>query len=151
VGVVVGAETHDDFVNSAGIARLLRQASHPGLRAVWDVGNAFAAGEDPSEGLRQLGGQLAYVQIKDGVTRDGKWRLTRLGEGELPLARTLRELVEIGYRGALSVEWERAWHPELDPPELALPAALRAARRWLADAYANQRTADRASGETSTP
>ena len=137
-GVVVGAETHDDFVHSASIARLVQQASHPALAAVWDVGNAFAVGEDPGEGLRQLGHQLAYVQIKDGVHRDGQWRLTRLGEGDVPLARTMQGLVAIGYRGSLSVEWERAWHRELDPPEVALPAALRAARRWLADAYAHQ-------------
>ena len=33
--------------------------------------------------------------------------------------------------GAFSVEWEWAWHPELDPPEAALPAALTAVRNWL--------------------
>jgi sugar phosphate isomerase/epimerase len=148
-GVVVGAETHDDFVHSASIARLLRLASHPALAAVWDVGNAFAAGEDPSEGLGQLGHQLAYVQIKDGVHRDGQWRLTRLGEGEVPLAHTLQELVGLGYGGGLSVEWERAWHPELDPPEVALPAALRAARRWLADAHQPQ--AGHEGGTKATP
>jgi hypothetical protein len=33
----------------------------------------------------------------------------------------------------LSVEWEYAWHPELDPPEIALPAALRTVRElWTA-------------------
>jgi hypothetical protein len=34
----------------------------------------------------------------------------------------------------LSVEWEYAWHPELDPPEIALPAALRTVRELLASA-----------------
>ncbi|MCL4560736.1 MAG: hypothetical protein M1281_08995 [Chloroflexi bacterium] len=37
-------------------------------------------------------------------------------------------LVNAGYSGAANIEWERAWHPELDPPEVALPACLQAVR-----------------------
>jgi len=29
------------------------------------------------------------------------------------------------------VEWEYAWHPELDPPEIALPAALQKIKALL--------------------
>jgi hypothetical protein len=43
-------------------------------------------------------------------------------------------LLARGYAGAFSVEWERAWHPELDPPGIALPAALQATRSLLATA-----------------
>jgi sugar phosphate isomerase/epimerase len=132
VGVIVGAETHDDFVRSAAIAEIVNTVGHPALRAVWDVGNAFAAGEDPAQGLRLLGQYLGYVQLKDGVIRDGEWHLTPFGQGQVPLERTLTGLRSIGYHGALSVEWERAWHPELDPPETALPAALAELRRLLA-------------------
>jgi hypothetical protein len=32
------------------------------------------------------------------------------------------------------VEWEYAWHPELDPPEIALPAQLRTVQKLLAAA-----------------
>jgi hypothetical protein len=32
------------------------------------------------------------------------------------------------------VEWEYAWHPELAPPEVALPAALQTVRELLAAA-----------------
>lgn len=136
IGVVVAAETHDDFVRAAAVAEIIQAVKHPALQVVWDFGNAFAAGEDPAEGLARLGPDLGFVQIKDGVRTGADWRLTRFGEGEVPLARVIRDLLAAGYGGGLSVEWERAWHPELDPAETALPAALAAMRRWLAAASA---------------
>jgi fatty-acyl-CoA synthase len=33
----------------------------------------------------------------------------------------------MGYRGYVSVEWEKKWHPELADPEVALPQHL----EWL--------------------
>jgi len=39
-----------------------------------------------------------------------------------------------GYQGGLTVEWERAWHPELEPAETALPVALSVIRKLLAEA-----------------
>jgi hypothetical protein len=40
-------------------------------------------------------------------------------------------LLEGGYTGAFSLEWERAWHPDLDPPEVALPHSLHVMRSLL--------------------
>ena len=52
----------------------------------------------------------------------------------MPLHYAFGLLLGTNYRGAFSVEWEHAWHPELDPPEIALPAALRVVKKLLADA-----------------
>jgi sugar phosphate isomerase/epimerase len=79
-----------------------------------------------------LKNRLAYVQVKDGVGRAPDWKLCSLGKGEVPLKRACELLLAHGYEGALSVEWEYAWHPELDPPEIALPLALRTVRELLA-------------------
>jgi hypothetical protein len=43
------------------------------------------------------------------------------GSGEFPAAETLRLLLDGGYKGWYSLEWEKAWHPELADPEVALP------------------------------
>ncbi len=136
MGLIVAAESHDDYVRSAALAEVIQAVAHPALRAVWDFGNAFETGEDPAEGLRLLVPHLGYVHVKDGVRNGAEWRLTRLGEGDIPLGVVIRGLVAAGYRGGLSVEWERAFHPELDPAETALPAALAAMRGWLAAAKA---------------
>ena len=49
----------------------------------------------------------------------------------VPLAKAFSWLLADGYEGTLSVEWEYAWHPELEPPESALPAALKTVRELL--------------------
>ena len=133
LGVKIAVEPHDNFARSIDVAPLFNRP-HPAMRVIWDVGNGFAAGEYPAEGFGALKHHLAYVQIKDGKGRDTNWRLCPLGEGDVPLHRVFGLLLGTNYRGAFSVEWEYAWHPELDPPEIALPAALRTVKKLLADA-----------------
>lgn len=131
VGVKIAVEPHDDFVRSSTVVPILSRVQHPALRVIWDIGNAFAAGENPAEGFDALKDHLAYVQVKDGKGRDPNWQLCSLGEGDVPLSQAFQLLLTNNYRGAFSVEWEYAWHPELDRPELALPAALRKIQELL--------------------
>lgn len=134
VGVMIAVEPHDDFVRSATIAPVLERVTHPALGVIWDIGNAFSVGEEPEDGYNLLGNRLAYVQVKDGTGQGSTWQLTSLGQGQVPLGRAFKRL--LAYAGAFSVEWERAWHPELDPPEVALPLALQTVRALLAAAQA---------------
>jgi sugar phosphate isomerase/epimerase len=131
VGVKIAIEPHDDFVRSATVVPILNRVRHPALCVIWDIANAFAAGEDPAEGFVLLKDRLAYVQVKDGKRYGYKWQLCSLGQGNVPLDQAFELLVAHNYRGAFSVEWEYAWHPELNPPELALPAALRTVQKLL--------------------
>lgn len=133
VGVKIAVEPHDDFVRSATVAPIFNQPQQA-LRVIWDLGNAFAAGEEPVEGYDVLKDHLAYVQVKDGKGRAPDWKLCPLGEGDIPLGQAFALLMANDYQGPFSVEWEYAWHPELDPPEIALPAALRTVRKLLASA-----------------
>jgi sugar phosphate isomerase/epimerase len=134
VGVVIAVEPHDDFMRSAAVAPILRRAAHPALGVIWDIGNAYAAGEEIAEGFGLLRPRLAYVQVKDGRGRGATWKLGPLGQGDVPLGHAVRMLLSNGYTGAFSVEWEWAWHPELDPPEVALPTALHKVQALLAAA-----------------
>ena len=131
VGVKIAVEPHDNFTRSSVISPIFAQ-SHPDLRVIWDLGSTFAVGEGPEEGFRVLKDRLAYVQVKDGKRNGSAWQLCQLGQGHVPLARAFELLLAHGYAGAFSVEWEYAWHPELDPPEIALPAALRTVQELLA-------------------
>ena len=132
VGVKIAVEPHDDFTRSSAVFPILeRDRSHPDLRVIWDIGNTFAAGEEPEEGFDLLKDRLAYVQVKDGKRDGSTWQLCSVGHGNVPLARTLELLSNYGYEGAFSVEWEYAWHPELDPPEVALPAARQTVQKLL--------------------
>lgn len=141
VGVRIAVEPHDNFARSSAVAPVLnRTRSHSALRVIWDIGNAFAAGESPLEGFELLKERLAYVQVKDGKGRGAKWQLCSLGEGDVPLGQAFELLSAKGYEGALSVEWEYAWHPDLDPPEAALPAALRVVRNLLTEVQSSETT-----------
>jgi sugar phosphate isomerase/epimerase len=136
VGVRLAVEPHDDFVRPASIAPLLEALPPDAVCAVWDIGNAWAAGEDPADSLRLLRPRLGYVQVKDGLGRGSAWRLTEVGAGQVPLQAAFAWLLAEPdpYPGAFSLEWERTWHPELPPAEMALPKALRLMRAWLAEA-----------------
>lgn len=139
VGVKIAIEPHDDFVLSSTITPILTRVQHPALRVIWDIGNTFAAGEDPDQAVESLKDRLAYIQVKDGQRDETSWQLCWLGQGNVPLDRAFELLLADGFEGAFSVEWEYAWHPELDPPEAALPAALRTVRELLAAAQEEPR------------
>jgi sugar phosphate isomerase/epimerase len=135
VGVTIAIEPHDDFVLSTTVAPLLKQIapeSFESLGVIWDLGNTYSEGEDVETGYGVLGPHLAYVQVKDGRGQGGGWQLDNVGEGEVPLAEAFSRLVANGYAGAFSLEWERVWHPELEPASVALPAACRTIRHLLA-------------------
>jgi sugar phosphate isomerase/epimerase len=138
VGVKIAVEPHDNFARSSVVLPVFDQ-SHPYLRVIWDVGNTFAIGEDPEESLELLQDRLAYVQLKDGKRGEFRWQLCSFGQGNVPLARALELLSAHGFAGGFSVEWEYAWHPELDPPEIALPAAVRTVRELLVAAQTESR------------
>jgi sugar phosphate isomerase/epimerase len=131
LGVTIAVEPHDEFVRSSVVAPLLDRVRSPAVGVIWDIGNTYAAGEDPPEGAQLLGERISYLHIKDGIGRGAAWRLTSIGQGEVPLRQVFALLRERGHAAALNVEWERAWHPELDPPEVALPAAIGVIRDLL--------------------
>ena len=134
LGLIVAIEPHDDFARSEAIIPILRGLGHPAMGAIWEIGNAWEAGEDPAIGGPALGPWIRYVQLKDGRGRGVDWRLTAIGEGEVPLRDALTLLATRGPLPPLSVEWERAWHPELAPAAVALGPALAAVHQLVREA-----------------
>ena len=120
--VRVGVETHDAFLASATVAELLALVPSGWVGAVWDSHHPCRAGETADQVYAAIGSRLCLAQVKD-ATRTGAgpddWRLVPLGEGEVPVREMLRLLIQGGYEGWVSVEWEKRWHPEIDEPEKA--------------------------------
>ncbi len=129
--VVVALETHDHFASAARVGELLRLVDHLSLAALWDLHHPTRAGESPADVVRALGGSIRLVHVKDACREGDGWRLVPLGEGELPVGESLAALRALGYDGWLTVEWEKRWHPELAPPEVALPREHAAILRLL--------------------
>ena len=134
--VRVGVETHDAFLASATVAELLALVPSGWVGAVWDSHHPCRAGETADQVYAAIGSRLCLAQVKD-ATRTGAgpddWRLVPLGEGEVPVREMLRLLIQGGYEGWVSVEWEKRWHPEIDEPEKALPQHLRLLEIWAAE------------------
>jgi sugar phosphate isomerase/epimerase len=137
LGVAIGVETHDDFSASSVVAELLALFDSEGgdpdwVGAVWDSHHPHRVGERPADVYANLGRRILLAQVKDARRRpDGGWELVLLGEGEVPVREMLRLLAAGGYRGWISVEWEKRWHPEIEEPEVALPQHLKVLAEWM--------------------
>jgi sugar phosphate isomerase/epimerase len=134
LGVTIVIEPHDDFVDAPSVAAVLRALDHPAVGAIWDIGNAWEAGERPETGAAALAPWIRYIQVKDGRGRGAGWQLTRLGEGDVPLEAALTLVASNGPLPPISLEWERAWHPELDPADTVLGPSLRVIRSLATEA-----------------
>jgi len=131
-GITVLLETHDAFCRGQEVAGVLTQVPHERLKAVWDVHHPFRMGETIEETWRQIGARTAHVHLKDARLRpDGSWQLVLLGQGEVPCRQVVELLHAQGYQGAISAEWEKKWHPEIEPPEVALPQHAEMLRTWF--------------------
>ncbi|GAA4657400.1 sugar phosphate isomerase/epimerase family protein [Arthrobacter cryoconiti] len=133
LGVTLLLETHDSHPRGQDIMRILGHVDTGApVQVIWDLMHPWRHDEAPGRTAQLLAGSLAYSQFKDGIRKAETYdvTLTLPGEGELPL-RAMRDLV-FGIAAShgtvdpwISLEWERAWHPELPPLADAI-AALRA-------------------------
>ena len=134
LGVAIALETHDAFSSSAAVAQVLKRLPDPLVGALWDFLHPYRVGEAAQETAQRLSGRLLHVHVKDGQRPqepNAEWKLTLLGEGNVPTLEMLAALRAISYQGWLSVEWEKKWNPELAEPEVALPQHATKLREYL--------------------
>jgi sugar phosphate isomerase/epimerase len=119
-------ETHDGCVTSAATLRLLTGAPHGRVGIVWDSHHTWrGGGEDPLTTWNALGHAVVLVQVKDSVDRPSQrhpYTYVIPGHGQCPLADISALLARESFRGPVSLEWERHWHPYLPPLDTALAA-----------------------------
>lgn len=134
-GIEILLETHGDFVRSPDLLEVLTAAGQPEAGLLWDAHHTFVAGgESPADTFRALGRHIRHVHLKDSRPGGGGVRYVLTGEGTVPVRETVRVLAAGGYGGLFSFEWEKAWHPEIADPEVALPHYARVMGGYLAEA-----------------
>lgn len=125
-GVQVLIESHGDFSRSEDLSAVLQRAQHSQVGVLWDVHHPFRFyGESVQQTYSRLKERIRHTHLKDSQATDNGPRYCVVGEGDVPLQEVLRLLHEGGYEGWLSFEWEKKWHPEIEEPEIALPAFVR--------------------------
>ncbi|MDR2676038.1 MAG: sugar phosphate isomerase/epimerase [Opitutaceae bacterium] len=122
-------ETHDSLLTGAVILDFAN-AAPDGTRILWDAHHTWKkGGEPPAATWRALAGVGSHLHGKDSASRaDGRaagHAYVLPGEGEFPMHELLAVLGGDGYAGAVTLEWERLWHPDLPPLETALESAAR--------------------------
>jgi sugar phosphate isomerase/epimerase len=128
VDVIV--ETHDGLVAHETINQFCAKAENANV--LWDAHNTWRATRiDPVDLWPRIAEHVVHIHVKDSVSRasDGfPYSYVLPGDGEFPMRRLCEALRRDEYANAVSLEWERQWHPDLPPLELALQAA--ANRGW---------------------
>jgi sugar phosphate isomerase/epimerase len=151
-GIDLLIETHGDFTDTRLLADLMGRVACPAVGVLWDTHHPWRFCREPlSETFARLSRWIRHTHWKDSVQHDparvagsgeseaaqqakslmsghrsGDYVL--FGHGEFPAAECMNLLLKSGYTGWFSYEWEKAWHPQIEPPEEALPgfpAALR--------------------------
>lgn len=120
LGVSVFLEIHGDFntvENVLPVALALQDKENFGI--IWDIEHTHKTyGTDWEKFYLALRTYIKHVHIKD--FSDSRAALSAIGEGDIPISSILSRLKKDGYTGAVSLEWEEKWHPELGRIEPAL-------------------------------
>lgn len=138
--VTVLIESHGDFTNSAILREILERAASPQVGLLWDAHNTFVEGkEDPAITVNEVGKYIRHTHLKDSRAENGEDHYVLTGRGDVPVKREVELLVAAGYTGYYCFEWEKAWHPEIAEPEVAIADFARVMTQYLEAASTRQK------------
>ena len=119
-GVEVLLEVHGQFNVLERVLAVCEGVAMDNFGLVWDVAHSDKTyGDDYKVFYDGIKPYIRHIHIKDHKHVDGGFDLCRLGEGDIPILPIVRMLIDDGYDGRFSLEWEKLWHPELAEPEVA--------------------------------
>ena len=124
-------ETHDAFSATPPLLKLfeLLGRTHP---IIWDSHHTWRlAGETPADSWKHLKPHTRHVHIKDSILKPSArhpYTYVLPGTGEMPARQVLDLLQKDHFNGAVSLEWEKMWHPYLTPIQDALAACQK--EKW---------------------
>lgn len=124
-GVQVLLEIHGEFNTIEVIQPILKALDGTAnFGILWDIEHSDRAYGDAVEPFYQLiRPYIRHIHAKDYIraTADEPFHLCLVGEGQIPIPTLVSWLQRDGYQGYFSLEWEKAWVPELPEPEIAFP------------------------------
>lgn len=117
-GVKILMETHGDLLRCDDILKIMTLVDNKNTGIVWDFPNMWSAyRESPSLVYSKLGKYICHTHIKDLSTEGEKKTIVFPGKGDVPIFEAIDILAKNNYKGYLSFEWEKLWHPGIDEPE----------------------------------
>jgi sugar phosphate isomerase/epimerase len=128
--VVLLVENALSFRSAKEMWTILDRLQHPSIACCWDVFNAAMVGESPYISVPTLNSKIQYTQVKDAKLGQLGATYTKLGEGDVKVQTFLTRLRGVGYKGWVTLEWEKAWLPNIAEPEEILPDSIKKLREW---------------------
>jgi sugar phosphate isomerase/epimerase len=128
--VTIVVENALSFRDSKEMWLILDRLNHPSIACCWDLINAALIGEPPSVSVPTLNSKIQYTQVKDAKLGALGALYCKLGEGDVAVQKFLIRLKGIGYDGYVTLEWEKAWLPNIAGPEEILPDSIAKLREW---------------------
>lgn len=93
----------NDYTITSGLFNLTPAVGRPNFGYAWNVIRTVEQGQAPSAALRSMGKRLVHVTLEDGAPGSDADRIAYeprpLGQGSVPLSKTVQELLEAGYTG----------------------------------------------------
>ncbi len=122
VNIRLGVENHGRLIaTSRQMVSVIERVNSPFYGATIDIGNFVVVDEDSVDATRALAKHAFHVHAKDFKVRDAdevpgeRWGRSVagryfqgcvVGEGDIPVRECLKVLIEAGYDGYLSIEYE---------------------------------------------
>jgi sugar phosphate isomerase/epimerase len=128
--VTIAVENALSFRGSKEMWLILDRLNHPSIACCWDVFNAALIGETPAVSVPTLNSKIQYTQVKDAKLGPLGAAYCKLGEGDVKVRNFMTRLLGIGYEGYVTLEWEKAWLPNIAEPEEILPDSAKKLREW---------------------
>lgn len=81
---------------------IMKAVASPHFKAIFDFANFVQCGEDTQECYDLLKDEIVYIHIKDAVSTDSQNVVCGTGEGKIP--EILKQAIDSGYKGFLTLE-----------------------------------------------
>lgn len=85
---------------------LVRQVDSPFFGVLYEPANLMHRGIDYREAYETFRGAVVHVHVKDNRVRDGQYKRTMLGEGDVDIHWLVECLTADGYPGDFALEYE---------------------------------------------
>ncbi len=120
-GVKVLLETHDVITSGKEVQNLFTRVSKEHFGIIWDVKHTLINDESLDESIRYMKPYIRHLHLKDWIylPREKKDYYVLMKAGKFPVEELVSKMEDIDFKGYFSLEWEKAWHAEIEEPEIA--------------------------------
>ena len=115
--VEIWLETHSELSTGKLCKKVIDGVNTDNLKIIWDVLHSIEYREAIPDTITYLGNKIVHVHLKDAVPCEDmnicEYVHTDLGKGIMPFEEVISALKAMNFDGALSLEWESPWRPEI--------------------------------------